>query len=121
LQVRDALHVSDAVAAWIGALDHIDDVGGGVFNLGGGPTNTVSLLELLDLIAEVRGAAPEIRFAEWRPGDQPWYVSNTQAISDALDWQPRVDLRSGLRSLNEWLERRFGPGAAPVHREKVHA
>src|SRR5204863_7960946 len=58
LQVRDALHVSDAVAAWIGALNQIDNIRGGVFNLGGGQGNTVSLLELLDLIAELRGTMP---------------------------------------------------------------
>ena len=107
LQVRDALHVSDAVAAWIGALDRIGSIHGCVFNLGGGPGNTVSLLELLDLIAELRGTVPDVRFAAWRPGDQPWYVSNVQAISKAIGWQPRMDLRAGLRTLNEWLGRRF--------------
>src|SRR3954447_21181497 len=38
-QVRDVLHVSDAVAAWLSTLDHIDDVKGSVFNLGGGAGN----------------------------------------------------------------------------------
>jgi CDP-paratose 2-epimerase len=121
LQVRDALHVSDAVAAWIGALDQIDNIRGGVFNLGGGPGNTVSLLELLDLIAELRGTMPSVRFAPWRPGDQPWYVSNIQAISRALGWQPRMNLRAGLQTLEEWLEGRFGKLSTGAHREKVHA
>jgi len=121
LQVRDALHVSDAVAAWIGALNQIDNIRGGVFNLGGGPGNTVSLLELLDLIAELRGTMPSVRFAPWRPGDQPWYVSNIQAISRALGWQPRMNLRAGLQTLEEWLEQRFGNPLTGVRREKVHA
>ncbi|MEA2990748.1 MAG: CDP-paratose 2-epimerase [Alphaproteobacteria bacterium] len=121
LQVRDALHVSDAAAAWVGALDHIDTVRGCVFNLGGGPGNTVSLLELLDLITELRGTAPAVRYAEWRPGDQPWYVSNISAISKALGWQPQMSLRAGLRTLDEWLERRFGSELAVVRREKVRA
>jgi CDP-paratose 2-epimerase len=120
LQVRDALHVSDAVAAWITVLDHIDDVSGRVFNLGGGPENTVSLLELIDLIAELHGVRPEITFASWRPGDQPWYVSRIHALSEALGWQPRVNLRDGLRTLDAWLERRFG-AAMVAQPERVHA
>jgi|tagenome__1003787_1003787.scaffolds.fasta_scaffold20924390_2 CDP-paratose 2-epimerase len=120
LQVRDALHVSDAVAAWIAVLDHIDDVSGRVFNVGGGTQNTVSLLELIELIAELRGVRPEITFAPWRPGDQPWYVSRIRALSDALGWRPRVNVREGLRTLDAWLERRFGTSAI-TQPERVHA
>jgi CDP-paratose 2-epimerase len=121
LQVRDALHVSDAVAAWMAALDRIDQIRGGVFNLGGGPENTVSLLELLQMIAELRGATPQARFAAWRPGDQPWYVSNIACISAALGWRPRIRLRAGLQTLDEWLERRFGAPALAKQREEMTA
>jgi CDP-paratose 2-epimerase len=103
LQVRDALYVSDAVAAWLGVLDNIDAVAGRVFNLGGGQQNSVSLLELVDLIGERRGERPTLQFADWRPGDQPWYVSDIRAICSALAWQPSVGLWEGLRALEEWL------------------
>jgi CDP-paratose 2-epimerase len=117
LQVRDALHVSDAVRAWIAVLDNIDAAGGRVFNLGGGPANAISLLELIEEIARLRGAAPSFSFDAWRPGDQPWYVSNTEAIASAVGWKPEVSLPDGLRSLLDWLEGRFGPEQAPVSRE----
>lgn len=117
LQVRDALHIDDAVAAWLGALDRIDTVSGRIFNLGGGPDNAVSLLELIDMIKQLRGSEPELRFNTWRPGDQPWYVSDIRAIAAALGWAPRVRLRGGLLSLQGWLESRFGPAAVPVRRE----
>jgi CDP-paratose 2-epimerase len=107
LQVRDALHVSDAVRAWIAVLDHMASVRGRVFNLGGGIDNAISLLELIDHIGQMRGGAPAISFGEWRPGDQPWYVSCTKAITATLGWQPQIPLRQGLRSLHEWLEERF--------------
>ena len=113
LQVRDALHVSDAVSAWIAVLDNIETVRGRVFNLGGGIDNSISLLELIDEIAQMRGAAPSFSFDEWRPGDQPWYVSRIEAIASAVAWKPQVPLRQGLRSLLEWLEGRFGPVPAP--------
>jgi CDP-paratose 2-epimerase len=108
LQVRDALHVSDAVRAWIAVLDQIDRVRGQVFNLGGGADNAISLLELIDEIARMRGDAPSFSFDNWRPGDQPWYVSRIDALTLAIGWKPEMPLRQGLRSLLDWLENRFG-------------
>ena len=62
LQVRDALHVSDAVNAWIAALKNIERIQGQVFNLGGGPGNSISLLELLDMIGEISRRATGRQF-----------------------------------------------------------
>jgi CDP-paratose 2-epimerase len=104
-QVRDALFVEDAVNAWIEALNRIDDVRGRVFNLGGGPLNAISLRGMLDLIGKLRGRNPDVRFDAWRPGDQPWYVSDIRAISRALDWKPHTAIPQGLRALERWLDR----------------
>jgi CDP-paratose 2-epimerase len=112
-QVRDALHVTDAVAAWLGVLDNIAAVRGQIFNLGGGPANATSLRELLGLIADLRGRAVETSFDEWRPGDQPWYVSDVRALSAAIGWEPTIGLRDGLATLDEWLVPRFAADVAP--------
>lgn len=107
-QVRDALHVPDAVEAWLSALDHIALVRGRVFNLGGGPANSVSLRELIALIKQLTKNDVRYSFADWRAGDQPWYVTDTRALSTALGWKPKTSLREGLNSLHEWLASRFG-------------
>lgn len=111
-QVRDALHVSDAVNAWLAVLDRIALARGRVFNLGGGPANAISLLELIDRIADLTGQKAMYRFADWRPGDQPWYVTDTRALSTALGWAPQTSLTEGLQSLHTWLHGRFGPSRA---------
>ena len=116
-QVRDALYVDDAVAAWLAALDRINRVSGRIFNLGGGPANAISLRELLNLIAELRGEPPSLRFDAWRPGDQPWYISDIAAISRELDWSPRTPVRAGLRALERWLDSRFGISPVPPLQE----
>jgi CDP-paratose 2-epimerase len=117
-QVRDILHVSDAVAAWLSTLDHIDDVAGLVFNLGGGPENTVSLLEAVDAVSDVAGARPQLTFDGWRPGDQPWYVSDIGAISARLGWAPKMTVSDGIRDLHRWLSARFGKSArSPAYEE----
>lgn len=107
-QVRDALHVSDAASAWLAVLDRIALARGRVFNLGGGPFNAVSLLELIDRITDLTGRKISYRVSDWRPGDQPWYVTDTSALSTALGWTPQTSLADGLRSLHAWLDGRFG-------------
>ena len=111
-QVRDALHVADAVAAWLAVYDRIDEARGTIFNLGGGPANSLSLRELLGRIGDLRGERPLTVYSAWRPGDQPWYVSDTRRLADVLGWAPRIGLDDGLRSLTGWLDERFGSHAS---------
>jgi CDP-paratose 2-epimerase len=102
-QVRDILDVHDAVNAYVGALSNIDRVHGRAFNLGGGPENAVSLLQLLDEMRLVTGRKVELRFEDWRPGDQRWYVSNAHAARSQLGLpRPRV-WRDGVARLAAWL------------------
>jgi CDP-paratose 2-epimerase len=117
-QVRDALYVDDAVSAWLAGLAAIDRVRGRAFNLGGGPGNTLSLLEMLEHMARLTGTAPEVQFDEARPGDQLWYVSDTRALEAATGWRAQVGLGAGLGRLASWLrehvvsERAAKPAAA---------
>ncbi|CAL75925.1 putative CDP-tyvelose-2-epimerase [Bradyrhizobium sp. ORS 278] len=112
-QVRDALYVADAVDAWLAVLDQIEATRGRVFNLGGGPSNAISLLELIDQIGQLSGPV-NYSFSDWRPGDQPWYVTDIGALAGATGWRPRTSFVEGLRELHGWLATRFaerGQGA----------
>ena len=102
-QVRDILDVSDAVDAYVAALENIDRVRGRAFNLGGGPANAVSLLQLVDEMRDIIGRPIELRFEDWRPGDQRWYVSNTGAVRNALGLGTSRGWRDGVAALAEWL------------------
>jgi CDP-paratose 2-epimerase len=103
-QVRDVLFVDDLVEAMLLAVDDIDGIRGRAFNLGGGPENTISLLELLDLIELLEGDAVDVLWDAERPGDQRWYVSDTSAFRAATGWQPRVSPADGVEALAAWLE-----------------
>jgi CDP-paratose 2-epimerase len=102
-QVRDVLHVADAVAAYRGLLTRIDRVAGRAFNLGGGPANAVSLRMVLDEIAALTGAPPIADFADWRAADQLYYVADTRRLAAALDWRATVGWREGIAHLAAWL------------------
>jgi CDP-paratose 2-epimerase len=103
LQVRDVLFVEDLVKALRLAGDHIDRLRGQVFNIGGGPARTTSLIELVDLIEELHGRRPELKFARWRTGDQKYYVSDTRKLTRAIGWQPEVAVRDGVAATYAWL------------------
>jgi CDP-paratose 2-epimerase len=112
-QVRDLLHVDDAVAAYIAAWRNIGDVTGRAFNLGGGPANAVSLRQVLDAIGELLGRSVDVRYADWRSGDQRYYVSDTRLVSQALGLRSPIPWRDGLSRLAEWLQREHAVRAQP--------
>jgi CDP-paratose 2-epimerase len=115
-QVRDVLHVDDAVSAYVAALRSIEDVAGQAFNLGGGPANAISLLQLLRFMAEVSGTKPNLEFSDWRAGDQRYYVSDASAVQRTLNLPRPRDWRDGVAHLAEWLaaERGMAPAARRV-------
>ncbi|ADU37242.1 NAD-dependent epimerase/dehydratase family protein [Variovorax paradoxus] len=102
-QVRDILFVDDLVDAFLRARRGIDALAGRVFNIGGGPGNVVSLLELIDMIGALEGHRPETAHEGWRTGDQRYYVSDTRAFQAATGWRPAVDARQGVERLHGWL------------------
>lgn len=103
LQVRDILFVEDLVNAFLLAQKHMDQVSGQAFNMGGGPSRTISLFELLSLIYRIHGAKPPIRNEAPRTGDQKYYVSDTGKFRRATGWSPRVSAADGIRALYDWL------------------
>ena len=103
LQVRDVLFVEDLVDAMQLAHARIDDISGQAFNIGGGPTNTISLLELIDLLGEMFGERPLHVIEPWRTADQRYYVSNTSRFQQATGWRARTAIGDGLSRLASWL------------------
>jgi CDP-paratose 2-epimerase len=104
-QVRDILHVSDAVRAYLLLRQGIGGLCGRAFNLGGGPLNAVSLRDVLGEIGRITGRPVPVSFHDWRPGDQPWFVADTRALEQATGWRPRTPWREGLADLAAWLAR----------------
>ncbi|MER9673763.1 NAD-dependent epimerase/dehydratase family protein [Mesorhizobium sp. M0208] len=114
-QVRDILHVADAVAAYRAVLDRIEEIKGQAFNLGGGPENAVSLRMLLKEICDITKRDVSIRYDRERTGDQPFFVADTRAIEAALGWKAHVPWRNGIRDLADWLQRhRADPHPEPA-------
>jgi CDP-paratose 2-epimerase len=103
-QVRDVLYIDDLMAAFDLAIAAISKTKGQAFNIGGGPQNTLSILELLQLLEQHFGRKIKCSFSEWRPGDQLAYISSIKKAERHFGWEPRVSPAAGLSKLLDWLK-----------------
>jgi len=103
-QVRDILFIDDLVAAYEAAAEHIEVTSGQVYNIGGGPAFTLSVWKEFGLILErLNGKLPEVGRGDWRPGDQPIYVSDIRKAKRDFGWEPRIGVEEGLARLWSWI------------------
>lgn len=105
-QVRDVLHADDLIALYDTAFQKRDSVSGEIFNIGGGLENSLSLLELLSLLAEIV-ELPALDFTpiERRQSDQDFFVADLSKITAATGWRPQVTAKQGISGMVEWVKR----------------
>jgi CDP-paratose 2-epimerase len=103
-QVRDVLFVSDLVEVFQAFLEKSSEHSGGVFNIGGGPRNTLSLMELLMLLEEKTGNETDVEYADWRPSDQKVYISDISKARRLLGWEPSTDVEKGMGIVLDWIK-----------------
>jgi len=102
-QVRDVLFISDLFDLWQRSSFNMERLSGQAFNIGGGTENTVSLLEVIEMLQIKLGKKINTQTAPWRPGDQKVYVSDIRKVAQTLGWKPRVKIEEGLDSLLNWI------------------
>ena len=102
-QVRDVLFIEDLIKAYEMAWNSIEKITGCVFNIGGGPQNTISLLDLLEFLNRECGLPTPVTYSDWRPGDQPVYVSDIRKARREFGWSPETEWTIGVRKLVDWV------------------
>ena len=102
-QIRDVLQVDDLARAYEAAYQQRDLASGQAFNIGGGPDNTLSLLELLGYLGTELGIQIPLRWSDWRPGDQPVFVCDLAKAERLLGWRPQISVKDGVRLLIHWV------------------
>lgn len=102
-QVRDVLYVDDLIDGFLAGVRKAGRIRGRAYNLGGGPKNTMSLLELLRRLESLLGRKLPARFAGWRPGDQKVFVCDISRAKKELGWVPRTRIDEGLAKLAGWV------------------
>ena len=103
-QVRDILDASDIVKLYFKAVDNIEKAKGHAFNVGGGFDNSLSLLELFDILEKELDVKLSYTKLEWRPVDQRVFIADIKKAKDLIGWQPEVDKVQGIRNMLAWLK-----------------
>ena len=103
-QVRDVLCVYDLIRAMETVRANLVRTQGQIYNIGGGAANSVSLLELIGEIESLSGRGLQYVRDEWRPGDQPFYVTDYSKLQRDTGWKPLISLRRTLELLREFWE-----------------
>ena len=101
-QVRDVLCVDDLVRAFDAARSHQKHTRGQVYNVGGGPENTISLLELMTEMEKLLGYKVPFMKDDPRPGDQLVYITDYSKLKRDTGWKPQVNVRQTLLRIQQW-------------------
>lgn len=106
-QVRDILHADDMIRLYYMALQHAGEISGQVFNIGGGMEQSLSLLELFDLLEELLDVKLEYKELPPRISDQKVFVADIHKIEKAIGWKPQVSAREGIARMLKWTEENY--------------
>ncbi len=101
-QVRDLLHVSDAVRCYVAAYQHMQAARGHAFNIGGGIENSMSLLELLHYLEKRLDIKLLYTHLRWRHSDQKFFVADNSKAQRILKWSPKTTREQGLETVIQW-------------------
>lgn len=95
---RDLLHVEDFARACEAFADSI--IRHGLYNLGGGRENALTLREIVAKMEDVSGLQAVIDEENSAPAPIPNnYVTDLNLVKQELEWKPIISLEEGLKTL----------------------
>ena len=102
-QVRDILFVDDLVKLYYKLYINKNKVSGDFFNVGGGISNSMSLLELDKILRNNLKLNTDTVFDLERLGDQKIFVSDNSKLKKTIKWHPQTSIKQGLSMMFRWL------------------
>lgn len=103
-QVRDVLHAEDIISLYFSSVENIDAASGNVFNIGGGMSNSLSLIELFSFLENELGISLAFERLPWRASDQKVFVADIEKARRMLHWLPQVQASTGIKRVVNWLQ-----------------
>jgi CDP-paratose 2-epimerase len=97
-QVRDVLYSADIVNLYFLTKDCANAYGE-VFNIGGGKENSLSLLELFNLLENKLDIKMSYTKLAWRSSDQKVFIADNSKINAATGWKPKMSFKAGIEDV----------------------
>jgi len=108
-QIRDILHVDDLLNAYDAAIANTGTMKGQIYNVGGGPENTMSIwTEFGPQLEKLLGKRIPVSRSGWRPGDQKVFVADIRKAGQELGWKPKIGVKKGVEGLFNWVQENKG-------------
>jgi CDP-paratose 2-epimerase len=107
-QVRDVLFASDLINCYFLAAGAVEHCAGKAFNIGGGMSNSLSLLELFAMLEQELDVKLAYQQLPWRSNDQKVFVADIRRAQHEFHWQPQIDKKTGLQKMIEWVKTNDG-------------
>jgi UDP-glucuronate 4-epimerase len=100
---RDYTYIDDVIQGVTGAIGWVDRAPEGAFQIVNlGESQTVSLQEMIDTLAQAMEVEPEIRQLPEQPGDVEQTWADVTRAREFLGYDPRVAFPEGIRRFVEW-------------------
>jgi CDP-paratose 2-epimerase len=103
-QVRDVLFASDLIECYFLAVKNVETCYGQAFNIGGGMKNSLSLLELFEMLEQKIKVKLEFGHIPWRSNDQKVFVANIGKAKKFFDWEPIIQKEVGMEEMINWVK-----------------
>ena len=101
-QVRDVLFINDLVKLFFKLSKSKKNINT-IYNVGGGVKNSLSIIELIDILEKKLNKKNKYKNFKWRSGDQKIYISNISKIKRELNWSPKIRISEGLNKVIRWI------------------
>lgn len=102
-QVRDVLFSEDLVNCYFSAISNINNTRGNAFNIGGGISNSLSLLELFDFLENELSIKLEFVKLPPRESDQKSFIADISKAEKLFNWKPNINKNVGLKKMIDWV------------------
>ena len=103
-QVRDLLYAEDMINLYFRTLNYIDKVCGQAYNIGGTMAQSLSLLELFDMLEKILDIKMEYTRLPPRQSDQKVFVADISKIKNKIGWEPKVSAYAGITKMLDWVK-----------------
>ena len=102
-QTRDILWIDDLCDLYLKFWTSDAFPWGTSINAGGGLSNCISLIELVEIMRKLKINFEEPALGRWRKGDQKIFCSDNSLANELLEWQPSTSTSVGIDKLWEWI------------------
>lgn len=103
-QVRDVLFSEDLVSCYFSAIRNSDKTMGQAFNIGGGVENSLSLLELFEVLENKLDVKLKFSRLPARQSDQKSFIADISKAHSYFSWKPQINFSSGLSHMINWVD-----------------